>query len=221
MQLFRELDREWARLASSRGARTRLEAWARDELALRYRRSLNELVATIRAGRPEESDGLLAALVRLAADDVLAARAVLQSLVPGLRVLARTYSWVDDADEVDAIIVGAAWERIRTYKLDRRPRRIAANIVLDTRKVFIRATRCDNTIAPAQATHKTADESLLALLIQAVSSGEASLEAANLVARTRLGDETLSAVATRDGVSLETLRQRRHRVERRLATLVV
>ena len=65
--------------------------------------------------------------------DPLAARLVLQALLPGLKAVAGRLLF--DADERDAVwsaLLVHCWERIRRYPLERRPTRIAANTLLDT-----------------------------------------------------------------------------------------
>lgn len=78
-------------------------------------------------------DDLLGALVRLAPDDADAATAVVVCLLPGLRRMVRRL----DAGTVE---LGELWSEllvqtivhVRGYDLARRPRRIAANLLLDT-----------------------------------------------------------------------------------------
>ena len=71
--------------------------------------------------------------MRQARADPLAARLVLQALLPGLKALAgRLLLEADERDEVWSALLAHCWERIRSYPLERRPARIAANTLLDT-----------------------------------------------------------------------------------------
>lgn len=91
----------------------------------------------------EYGDQLLAALVRLAAhtghNDLLAARVVLQLLLPGAIRLSNSLSWMADRPTSQALVLGELTAQIRTYPWQRRPRRIAANLLLDTRQKLTRA----------------------------------------------------------------------------------
>ena len=87
-------------------------------------------------GHAEESDALLLVLLRLAPFDDLAARTVLQAMMPAVKSMTAKFStcgaWCPD--ETAAVVVAAMWERIRSYPVDRRPRKVAANLSLDTRQ---------------------------------------------------------------------------------------
>jgi hypothetical protein len=121
MNVYAALDAEWSGLAGTASATHRLYRWSLREPALAGPTTPAELVRAVVAGRRwGRGDPRLAALVRLAADD-LAARAVLQCVLPGLRaepLRYRRHHWrlaepVDDLDDVTAELVGAAWETIR------------------------------------------------------------------------------------------------------------
>jgi len=223
MRLFRELDDDWMRLTSEAGPDDTLNRWARDDAAFRGHSGLRELVAYIRhPGHPSVSDELLCALVRRAPTDALAARAVLQALIPGLKVIAISRANANDDDEVDAVVVACAWERIRRYPHNRRPRYIAANIVRDTRKDVTREypfapRRVDLADEPPDAPHPMcAGEEVTMLVREALDAGIIDDHEATLIARTRLGGETLRGVAASLGVSAEAIRKRCRRAENRL-----
>ena len=74
-----------------------------------------------------ESAFLLALMVA-ARDDALAARIVLQRILPALAGLARrgAGTWADRQDLLDELVANA-WLRIRSYPVERRPHRVAAN----------------------------------------------------------------------------------------------
>jgi len=120
MDIYGVLETEWARIAVTRTAARRLKRWAATAPSLGGWATPAALVSAIVAdrqwGRP---DPRLAALVEVAGDR-LAARAVLQAILPGLAaepVLHCRYHRPlagpsDDPDDVVAELVAAAWEVI-------------------------------------------------------------------------------------------------------------
>src|SRR5439155_8242880 len=77
---------------------------------------------------------LLALLVR-AQREHLASRVVFQAMLPGLKSLsARLGRSVVSFEELWQILFACLWERIVTYPVERRPRRVAANLLRDTMK---------------------------------------------------------------------------------------
>lgn len=223
MRLFRELDDDWVRLTHEAGPDDTLNEWACEDPAFRGHDGLRELVAYIRRpGHPSASDELLSSLVRRAPTDALAARAVLQALIPGLKVIAISRAYERDDDEVDAAVVACAWERIRRYPHARRPRSIAANIVRDTRKDVRRecpfaSRRVDLADEQPDPSHgMCAGEEVTLLVREALQAGVIDGHEATLIARTRLGGETLRGVAASLGVSAEAVRKRCRRAEQRL-----
>jgi hypothetical protein len=127
--VFDLLDAEWRRLSCDRSTARRLRpvcevaggAW-----------SLGEVERFVRAAHPADADRVLLALVsRAVADDQLAARVLLQLLLPGTRALARRWWALGEPDERAAAAVTAVYHRICHYPLARRPGRVAANVLLD------------------------------------------------------------------------------------------
>src|SRR5688572_16841850 len=112
--------------------------WVRAEPALAVARDAAQLAVKNRSARGREADPVLLALAGLAAEDELAGRVLLQLLLPGTASLASRVRWRYGAD-APAAAVAAVWERIRTYPVDRRPRSVAANILLDARKRLLTA----------------------------------------------------------------------------------
>jgi hypothetical protein len=130
--IFAELDSDWATLAESAAATTALRRWRREEPALAPFSTMAELVqAAHRRGAPAECDRILVALARRAGSDGLAARTLLQTLLPGARALAWRLWWLGGPEERAAAVVGALYERIRTYPFARRPAKVAANALAD------------------------------------------------------------------------------------------
>ena len=125
-----KLDREWAELDRSPATTQALERWGMMEPALA---GLRSLAGVLRERRSPRGPEVLSALARLAGDDELAARALLQAVVPGLLKLAST-TCADDPLAFDEF-VSLAWERIRTYPTSR-PGSVAANVIWDVRKRY-------------------------------------------------------------------------------------
>ena len=97
--------------------------------------SMTAQEALTRARR--EGDPWLAVLVAAAQrGDEIAGRCVVQAVIGRLGAIARR----DSRCELDQL-VGAVWLRIRSYPLDRRPRAIVTNLVLDARKDVLSESR--------------------------------------------------------------------------------
>lgn len=133
------LNADWLRLSRDPQVHRRVGTWPVAHHALRADggTDLDALLdATSRdGGLPEaEADAVLAALVRLAADDDVAARVVLQRVVGSLVLVAvrRTRSHPGDRQALFDDLTATAWLVIRSYPIDGRPVRVAANLVRDT-----------------------------------------------------------------------------------------
>ncbi|MBI5090264.1 MAG: hypothetical protein HZB15_15770, partial [Actinobacteria bacterium] len=147
------LQRDWDRLARSRGAVQRAGRW--NLLGLDHARtltSLDDVLAQTGYGAmlTPANDAALADLVRLAATDQLAARVVLQRLLPGISSLARRRTHAGQSrHEVLDEVVASAWTVIRTYPIDRRSSYVAAGLLRDIDyQTFRRATRRLATFVP-------------------------------------------------------------------------
>lgn len=132
-----QLDREWDRIADCPAGRRAVRTWADGEALLAGVRSLRQLVERVNErGHAEESDAILLILLRHAPTDDLAARTVLQAMMPAVKKMTSKFStcgaWA--AEETAAVVVAAMWERVRTYPVERRPKKVAANLALDTRQ---------------------------------------------------------------------------------------
>ncbi len=152
--MYDDITRTWLRwVRSPRGGRT-LRRWADDHPALAGW-TADELVSP-RCG--DRADAMQAALVRLAqAGDQAATSTLIVQLRPGLtRVAWRAWhrrcagprpfaSMADTRDEV----LSAFGETLAGHRLDRRPARIAANLVLDTHQRLWRAAGRDDRAAAA------------------------------------------------------------------------
>ena len=160
-----------------------------------------------------------------------------QILRPGLRSLGRRLALGGAFEDVDHELLALAWEQIRTYRIDRRPAAVAANILLDVRKRYVRAalevatgpvalenlTEARSPVAPS-AEHEALDADVPSLrraherLVNAVGRGRITATSAAVVWRTRVQQDADAEVAAELGVDVRTLQRRRQRAERALAT---
>lgn len=220
----RSLDRDWRRLVRT-VLPARLRVWGQAEPGLSRFGDGPRLIAFLRGGASAASkDEVLRSLVRIARDDPLAARVVLEALVPGLARLAERVIFEErDRDELWALILGHAWRQIRSYPLARRPRKIAANLILETRRAALadftreRRRRSELTPRPLTAVATAPPEpDVEALLRRAVAAGAISRGESELVLRTRIDGVPLQRIAAEEGVAYHTLNVRRLRAEKRL-----
>ena len=103
-------------------------------------RSIDSL-ADLRSLRGAEEDRLLGALVRLAAqdggDDRLAAIAIIHQLGASIRVIARRYRHLGGND-IDGVVVGAMWEKIRSFDWHCHTRHYGAALTYGARRTVRR-----------------------------------------------------------------------------------
>jgi len=222
--ILQALDAEWSRLATSPLARRSLIRWGRAHPAMA---GLSDLDGVLRRRRdPCLARDLLGVLARLAPRDELAARTLLQALMPGLKRVVREVG-NDDLDAADDI-VALAWERIRTYP-ETRTGSVAANVVLDVRKRYLKARHLDRPSSISMRREPVADanpleDQVLATLqleeiLEAKRSGLVSPACFEAMVRTRLGGESLAELAVEAGIGIQVVCQRRWRAERRLRQL--
>lgn len=218
--IFQSLDAEWEALCRQGAARDAIEQWHRSP-ALRGFDDLDGIVAYLwRRPPPADADAILAALVGISRSDELATRALLQALRPGLKSLVAGYRGLV-GDDVASTVVATAWERLRTYPLERRPAKIAANVLLDVRKALLRTLPRELALLPEP---QWVDEEcvepgaeLLELLADALAASAIDRGEATLIARTRITGLTWAEAGAESGTREATLRQRRWRAEQRLA----
>jgi DNA-directed RNA polymerase specialized sigma24 family protein len=224
--LIEQLEAEWPTLAAG-PLRGRLRVWGEQEPLLRGFATPQQLLRELRRlrGRHRAEDAILAALMRQAHTDPLAARVVLQALLPGLKALAgRILFEAGERDELWSALLAHCWERIRSYPLERRPTRIAANTLLDTLKKTTqelkrhRRERDELVAEPPtpEAAPAPTDTDVERLLKQAVAAGALSEEEAELILRTRIDGDDLHALAREQRLAYATLKMRRIRAEKRL-----
>ena len=223
--VFDLLDDEWRRLCADRGARRRL----RDVCdTAGGAATLGDVERFVRSADPADADAVLLALVRRAVEgDPLAARVLLQLLLPGTRGLARRWWALGEPDERAAAAVTAVYHRIRHYPIERRPGRVAANILLDAAHELRRAVPKVVTLpapdpvrqefAGRRAAVATAPDhpavELTEVLADAVAAGIVDRDDAELIARSRIGGQRVADIAAHRGLRPRTLWDRRQRAE--------
>jgi hypothetical protein len=218
------LDREWRQLASE-VLPDHLRIWAQREPALAPFTDGARLIRFLREPAPSATkDELLRPLVRIAYDDPLAARVVLQALMPGLKRLAgRVLLDLSERDELWELLLAHAWERIRRYPLAQRPRRIAANILLDTLRRTMRELererrRRHRSVTDATSTPPTRDQraEVTRTLLDAISAGAISQLEARIIFETRIQHCALAELAAELGLTYNACKIRRQWAEQRL-----
>jgi len=150
------------------------------------------------------ADQVLASIVRRAATDDLAARIVLQRVLPPMLAIARRrcFGHGTTFDYAFGHVLSHAWEIIRTYPIVRRPRKIAANIVRDIEYfAFVRSER-------NRPHHSSLDENLDSaehLFASGALSQSMSPEGAYSTTRTESEIDELLLEAVRHDVSDRSL----------------
>jgi hypothetical protein len=223
--VLHRLDQEWSVLARSPRARRALMRWAATQPALTGYRNLDDVLQARRD--PDRARPVLHALAVLAPVDDLAARTLLQAMIPGLVCLSGT-SGNDDPDAIDEL-VSLAWERIRTYPAHRAGS-VPGNILLDVRKRYRRHRRIhaptghELPVEPpdtASTEDVALDRALLGDLARAQRAGTMTAAVLSTIVRTRLLDEPLATLAAEQRITARLLRQRRWRAELRLRDLAL
>lgn len=232
MNVIDRLDAEWERLLTCPRMHEALHRWGRETPVLAFT-DLAALVAVVERARvhDEAADAVLAALARRAGDDGRAARVLLQLLLPGCKSLVARLQ-IGDHDERAALVVAAAYDRIRTYRVERRPTRVAANVLLDVRHRLLRSASdvsrrrhvaldaLPERLAPTVGPGPEPAREAVALLGWAVRHGHLDRSSARLIALTRLAGVPVADLARAEGTSQQTVRRRRLRAEERLRALV-
>ena len=220
-----QLEREWP--ATVCKLSSRWPDWQKQEQALAGFASPQLLLRFLQLpeGDPDAKDAALAALLRQTQADPLAGRLILQALLPGLKQLAGSVSRDRGGRaELWSTLLAALWERIHDYPLQRRPRRIAANLLLDTRLAVRRESERARRWSGGQAMperlappRRVFPFALERPLRRAVDAGAISADEAELIAQTRIDGSPLAALAAAAGVPYDALRLRRRRAEQRFA----
>lgn len=217
----RRLAHEWAELTVRRAAIQHAATWGvTDEPP----RSLDDVRVAVGAGdRSTAADQRLRRLVELAAHDDLAARVVIERLVPGLMTLARRRAERDSFEE----LLAGLWIAIRTFNPERRPSCIAVALLTDAdhhayRRRLRRRSSGERPSGDADGiADRLADErdvdplTELATLVADARRAGMSDDDLELV-RLLVAHPSTEDVAARLDVTSRTVRNRRDRVARRL-----
>jgi DNA-directed RNA polymerase specialized sigma24 family protein len=219
-ELFAALERDWQLVAAGPDADAARQRWAADPV-LGHIHSVGEILERTAPGRDRASaDAILGALLRRAARDEFAARAALQALTPGLSTLARRMGAARDPD-VAPEVVAAALARIKCYPCERRPRAVAANVILDvlaavckSRSAAARETatapeRFHRVVEPEPTEHARPDAR--EVLEVAARSGRVPDGQLQLVFDAVLDQVPVSDAAARAGISIKAMTRRRER----------
>jgi len=152
--VLQRLEREWRQLSLRPSTRRQVARWGlgdgvdslHDALVATGWRTYERPTATRsphdtggRADGQHTGDDVVRQLLRHAPTDDLAARVVLQRLLPGLRAAAKRWRRraVDSWEPIDEL-VSVAWSVIRTYPVDTRPRYLVSNLLRDTEHLAYR-----------------------------------------------------------------------------------
>lgn len=221
------LERDWQRTLASGIVAEHLRRWQRAEPALSRFKSPGQLISYLRSSRSgDRQDAVLGALVRQSRTDPIAARLVLQRLLPALKRRAvRVIANATELEELWSLLLAQMWEQIRTFPIERLPRHVAANLVLSSMRNSVRLLASERVTADLNrgVVDETPDRrpdaaafGIDGVLAGAVQAGAISGVEAELIAATRIDGRPLGPIAAREGLCLNTLVQRRRRAERRL-----
>ena len=233
-RLFEALDAEWAVVGASPRARDAFERWAMVEPALAGMASPAEAVRSCRAATPVAAAAVLGALLRHAGEP-LAARAVLQALVPALRTLSARraggsrqltrQAWEAD-DDFDADVVEVALRRIAALAGTSPTwpaQAICESTWMTLRAALVRSSRwgppasLDDDVADVVASAARSGAEALALaVVDAVRAQRLAVDDARVIYATRVLGHTPAELATAEGRKVRALRAQRVRAERRL-----
>ena len=235
-RLFEALDAEWATVGTSPQARAAFERWAMVEPALAGMKSPADAVASCRGVAPATSAPVLGALLRHA-DEPLAARAVLQTVVPSLRIQAARrvggvrqmmsgQGW-EAGDDFDADVVEVALRRIAELAGTSPPwpaQAICEATWMTMRCGLVRSARWGGTVsalnedvADVVASPERSDaEALTAALVDAVRAQWLPVDDAGVIYTTRVLGRSATELAVAQGRTGRALRAQRSRAEQRL-----
>jgi hypothetical protein len=233
-RLFEALDAEWAVVGTGAAARVAFGRWAMVEPALAGMASPAEAVRWCRAATPSAAAAVLGALLRHAGEP-LAARAVLQAVVPALRTLAARrvggsrqltrQTWEAD-DDFDADVVEVALRRIAALA-GTSPTWPAQAICEPTwitmRAALVRSSRwgtpasLDDDVAGVVAgPARSGAEALALAVVGAVQALRLAVDDARVIYATRVLGHSPAELASAQGRDARALRAQRARAERRL-----
>lgn len=120
-------------------ARQRWSAWQREHTVLAEVEDLADLPDHVRSAERDEADAMLLALAELSSpeggDDVAATGVLAWLLLPGVSLLAARMATLTPT--IDEVLAAQLWVEARTFPW-KRGHRVAANILMNTRKSVMR-----------------------------------------------------------------------------------
>jgi hypothetical protein len=213
------LEREWQVLRDRPAALARARSWGVTPAPFASLDELLRLAGFWSAGNAE-ADRVLGALVAVAGrGDQLAARVVLQRLLPGLLAIVRREQcrepWFDAFD----VLAAEAWIAISVYDVDSRPTHVAARLLNDARHRAFTSPRRRRRFeevpvppghldGPMPAEPGSTFEELATVVSLARDGGLTDRDLVPI--RDYLSDHPARAAAAR-GITLRTLRNQRDR----------
>ena len=218
-----ELIREWTLLSQNSEALRKVNTWNLPGTSIVH---LDDVLRRAGFGRPaddDDADHYLWLLVCIAATDTLAARIVLQRIMPPILAVARRRGRITSGGVNVALseLIGMSWDVIRTFPCERRKSKIASNLVRDSEyHTFVRHQRLRHVSESlignemmsdviAVASENTGESELTELIYHALQAGYDPDHARLLL---RLADgQDIEDVAASLGVSSRTVRTRRTR----------
>jgi DNA-binding CsgD family transcriptional regulator len=225
-----QLRREWQRMRRRPDLLAAVRSWGLVEDAHEVHDLEDVLtLAGYQCAPSARTEDVLRRLVERAVVDELAARIVLQRILPGLLAVVRRRSPAGRVSGVLEELVGAAWITIRTYDVRRRPACLAAALICGAEhQAFRRPLRSraslevpvdPRRVAPPARRHESAADELAEVLRWARLQG-LSADDAEFVRRI-VSAESPQELAAQLGVTTRTVRNRRDRVTYRLRRLSV
>ena len=224
------LDREWATLSESPEAATALRLWRNRNESLAGFSTVGALVDYVECRTVDVlmKDDILGSLGTLAGADEMAARTLLQLLLPGAKALVARYRWsADSVDDLAAAVVADLYDRIRSLPSAERRRCLAPAVLLEVGKRLQRRAarsrrheerRLEDVANTGPAYEEpTAAVELDDLLRWATARGHVSEADAELIRLTRVADIPVAVLSANTGQDPQTIRRRRLRAERALA----
>jgi DNA-directed RNA polymerase specialized sigma24 family protein len=218
---------EWARLRTQRCALRRANSWPIVETPITDLDDVLALIGYEQAPCPVADERLLE-LILIARTDELAARVIVQRVLPGLLAVVRRRRGIGQDDVFDELL-GAMWVAIRTFTPSRRPSSPAAALISDADyRAFRMAQRrrssdevpVDTTaIDPAATPTRSADDELNELFADARAAGFAAADLQFL--RDLMSGPTAIEIAAALSVTPRTLRNRRDKLAVRLRELAL
>ncbi len=219
-----QLDAEWEIVRKSPAAATALTRWRTDERLAAFEDPQEILAATAIGVDPDHSEVILRALAEQAVRCPVAARTLLQALLPGICAAARRARFHLGEDAL-AHATAEACVRIVGGVPARRPGRVAANVIMDVRAALMNSPGeprnemlvCESDVIlesqPAPTPNDAPADHVIDLVTAAHEAGVISHHAARVIVATRAYGFAIEEVARSTGRAACGLRQLRRRAE--------